>query len=123
MIKIKDLIKLSIEGLEPCRGYLSDKKIKLLEESWAGTFRNNILPVMPVNVLSMNYSEDQGRPTKDLLTAMGAAILQQIFNLTDEETRQEFAFNQMWHYALDTFDPKEQLSAERTLWTVRHHLA
>jgi hypothetical protein len=122
MRKIKDLNKLSIEGMEPWRGYLSDKKIKLLDKSWAGTFRNNILPVMPVNVLSMNYSEDQGRPTKDLLTAMGAAILQQIFNLTDEETRQQLAFNQMWHYALDTYDPKEQLFAERTMWTVRHHL-
>jgi len=122
MRKIKDLNKLTLEGMEPWRGYLSDKKIKLLEKSWAGTFRNSILPVLPVNTLAKNYIEDQGRPTKDLLTAMGAAILQQIFNLTDEETRQELAFNQMWHYALETYDPKEQLFAERTLWTVRHHL-
>lgn len=122
MRKIKDLNKLTLEGMEPWRGYLSDKKIKLLEKSWAGTFKNTILPVLPVKNLAENYSEDQGRPTKDLLTAMGAAILQQIFNLTDEETRQELAFNQMWHYALETYDPKEQLFAERTLWTVRHHL-
>jgi hypothetical protein len=122
MRNIKDLNKLSIEGMEPWRGYLSDKKIRLLDKSWAGTFRNSILPVLPVKTLAENYSEDQGRPTKDLLTAMGAAILQQIFNLTDEETRQQLAFNQMWHYALDTYDPKEQLFAERTMWTVRHHL-
>jgi hypothetical protein len=122
MRKIKDLNKLTLEGMEPWRGYLSDKKIKLLEKSWAGTFRNSILPALPVNTLAKNYIEDQGRPTKDLLTAMGAAILQQVFNLTDEETRQELAFNQMWHYALETYDPKEQLFAERTLWTVRHHL-
>jgi hypothetical protein len=108
--------------MEPWRGYLSDKKIKLLDKSWSGTFRNSILPVLPVKTLAENYSENEGRPTKDLLTAMGAAILQQIFNLTDEETRQQLAYNQMWHYALETYDPKEQLFAERTLWTVRHHL-
>jgi hypothetical protein len=52
MRKIKDLNKLSIEGMEPWRGYLSDKKIRLLDKSWAGTFRNSILPVLPVKTLA-----------------------------------------------------------------------
>ena len=42
--------------------------------------------------------------------------------MTDEETCEQLAFNQQWHYALETYDPKEQIFAERTLWTVRHHL-
>jgi hypothetical protein len=39
---------------------------------------------------------------------MFASKLQQIFNLTDEETGQELVFNQMWHHSLDTNDPKKQ---------------
>jgi hypothetical protein len=66
--------------METWRGYLSDKKIKLIDKSWAGTFRNNILPFLTVNVLSKIYSGNESRPTKDLLTAMGASIFQQIFN-------------------------------------------
>jgi len=122
MQKYKDLNISPLDGLEPWRGYLSKKKIDLLEKSWAGVFRKLILPIIPVDELAANYSKKTGRPTKDLLTAMGAAILQQIFDLTDEETREQLAFNQQWHYALETYDPKEQLFAERTLWTVRHHL-
>ncbi len=122
MRKINILNKLTFDGMEPWRGYLSDQKIKLLESSWAGVFRNEILPVLPVNILAKNFSENEGRPSKDLLTALGAAILQQIFNLTDKETREQLAFNQQWHYATETYDPKEQLFAERTLWNVRHLL-
>jgi len=122
MRKQKNLDNLSFEGMEPWQGYLSDAKIELLNKTWAGAFRQFILPNLPVDNLAKHYSKSMGRPTKDLMTAMGVAILQQIFDLTDMQTREQLAFNQQWHYALETFDPKEQLFAEKTLWTVRHHL-
>jgi Transposase DDE domain/Transposase domain (DUF772) len=122
MRKQKNLDNLSFEGMEPWQGYLSDAKIELLNKTWAGAFRKHILPNLPVDSLAQHYSKNMGRPTKDLMTAMGVAILQQIFDLTDMQTREQLAFNQQWHYALETFDPKEQLFAEKTLWTVRHHL-
>lgn len=118
----KDFNILHIPGMEPCKAYLSKEKIDLLNKTWAGTFRKHILPNLPVEKLYSNYSKTMGRPSKDLTTAMGAAILQQIFNLTDEETRHQLAFNQQWHYALETYEQKEQLFSEKTLWTVRHHL-
>jgi hypothetical protein len=122
MQKYRDINISTLEGMEPWQGYLSKRKIKLLEKSWAGTFRQHIFPILPVEELAVHYSQTTGRATKDLLTAMGAVILQQIFDLTDEETCEQLAFNQQWHYALATYDPKEQIFAERTLWTVRHHL-
>jgi hypothetical protein len=122
MIKQKNLNKLSFEGMESWQGYLSEEKRELLIKSWAGTFRNHILPSLPIEKLSQNYSNTMGRPTKDLLTGMGVAILQQIFDLTDGEAREQLAFNQQWHYALETYDPSEQVFAEKTLWTIRHHL-
>lgn len=122
MRKQKNLNKLSIEGMESWQGYLSKEKRELLIKSWAGTFRNHILPNLPIEKLSQNYSKTIGRPTKDLLTGMGASILQQMFDLTDEETREQLAFNQQWHFALETYDPSEQIFSEKTLWTIRHHL-
>lgn len=122
MRKQKNLNKLSIEGMESWQGYLSQEKRALLIKSWAGTFRNHILPNLPIEKLSENYSKTMGRPTKDLLTGMGAAILQQIFDLTDEQTREQLAFNQQWHYALETYEPSEQIFSEKTLWTIRQHL-
>jgi len=122
MRKQKNLNISTFEGMEPWHGYFSKEKQEILKKSWAGTFRKLILPNLPVDKLSQNYSQSQGRPTKDLLTAIGAAVLQQVFDLTDEETREQLAFNQQWHFALETYNPEEQLFSEKTLWTVRHHL-
>lgn len=122
MRKQKNLNKLSIEGMESWQGYLSKEKRELLIKSWAGTFRTHILPSLPIEKLSQNYSKTMGRPTKDLLTGMGVSILQQMFDLTDGEAREQLAFNQQWHYALETYDPSEQVFSEKTLWTIRHHL-
>lgn len=122
MRNLKNINIMHIEGMEPWRGYHSPQKLELLQKSWAGTFRAQIFTTLPVEKLSQFYSDKMGAPTKDLRTAMGVAVLQQIFNLTDEETREHLAFNQQWHYALDTYNPNEQLFAEKTLWTVRYHL-
>ncbi len=123
MRKQRNFGQTTILGLEPWQGYLSEGKISLLKKTWAHTFLTYILPKLPVRELSQFYSSNLGRPTKNLTTALGVCILQQIFDLTDNETRNELAFNQQWHYALDTFDPKEQLYSEKTLWTVRQHLS
>jgi hypothetical protein len=123
MRKQKNINILYLEGMEPWHVYHSAEKMELLQKTWAGAFRKHIFPILPVEQLSENYSKTMGRPTKDLSTAMGAAILQQIFDLTDKETREHLAFNQQWHFALDTFNPQEQLFSEKTLWTVRHHLS
>jgi len=53
--------------------------------------------------------------------AMGALLLQQMFDLSDGQTVEQFSFNLMWHYALGitgTGDGEAYLS-ERTLWTMR----
>ena len=47
-------------------------------------------------------NDDFGRPTKELYTVLGALILQQAQNLSDEETVKQLSFNIQWHYALNT---------------------
>ncbi len=123
MINQKHLNILSFDGMEPWQGYFSIEKIDFLKKTWANAFRTFILPSLAVEDISKFYSDKMGRPTKDLLTAIGAAVLQQIFDLTDLETRENLAFNQQWHFALETYNPKDQMFSEKTLWTVRHHLS
>jgi hypothetical protein len=55
---------------------------------------------------------------------LGAILFQQIFDLTDEETVSQMAFNLQWHYALD--NPEESDSVKyispKTLWSMRNIL-
>ena len=104
--------------------YLGPKRRKLLDESWAGLFREKILPELPVERMTPFFSPDQGRPTKELYAMLGALLFQQIFDLTDEETVSQMAFNLQWHYAVD--NPEESDSVKyispKTLWSMRHIL-
>ena len=62
-----------------------------------------------------------GRPTKEIRTVLGVLILQQLFDLTDQETVRQFAFNTEWHYALNIRleDDESKYLCERTLRTYR----
>jgi hypothetical protein len=102
--------------------YLGPKRKKLLSESWAGLFREHILVKLPVHKLARFFTEDFGRPTKEQYAALGSLILQQMHDLTDEETVSQFSFNLQWHYALDIpgeSDESKYLSP-KTLWRLRH---
>ena len=122
MIKVKDRNNLYIPGTEPWRNVLNDKKIKMLNDSWAGVVREHILPILPVREISKHFSKDMGRPTKELVTAIGAIVLQQLFDFSDAESRDQMAFNEQWHYALESFSADDQIISLKTLWNVRHLL-
>lgn len=102
-------------------GYLGTKRLQRLRESWPGLFRKEILPVLPVEKLMEDYNPSQGRPTKELYATLGAVLLQQMQDLTDEETIDRFAFDLQWHYALDITEESDQAAylCAKTLWTMR----
>ncbi len=122
MIKIKNHDNLYFEGMAPVDNHFHQRKIDLLKKSWAGVFREHVLPKLPVKEIAQNYDKFMGRPTKELTAMCGACVLQQFFDLTDEQTRDELAFNQQWHYALDVLDQEDQIISLKTLWTCRHLL-
>jgi hypothetical protein len=119
MIKIKDRDNLYFEGLDPLQNYFHPRKLELLKKSWAEVFRNHVLPQLPVAQIAKHFDETMGRPTKELRAMCGACVLQQFFDLTDEETRDQLSFNQQWHYALDVLDQDDQIVSLKTLWTCR----
>jgi len=101
--------------------HLGPKRLALLESSWAHLFREEILHTLPVEKLFPLFDGLKGRPTKELYAMLGIVLLQQMEDLTDEEAVRQFAFNIMWHYALNVTDPSDVSSyvSPRTLWTMR----
>lgn len=104
--------------------HLGDKRRRLLEESWAGVFRNKILPVLPVNELRKHYHITNGRPTNEMFAMVGLMILQQMHDLTDAEAVDQFAFNIKWHFALNITGTSDQSSyvSLKSLWNMRNLL-
>lgn len=104
--------------------FLGPKRRSILDTTWAKTFREDILPDLPVEILSATYDDHMGRPTKELYAMMGVMIIQQTEDLTDEETTRQFAFNIQWHYALNITGDSDKVSyiCPKTLWTMRDQL-
>jgi len=102
-------------------GYLGPKRRRLMDTSWAGLFRKEILPELPVEKIASSFRLDFGRPTKDLYTALGVLILQQMNDYSDDETMQQMSFNLQWHYALDITDESDESKciSPKTLWNFR----
>ena len=99
--------------------HLGLKRRKLLENSWAGVFRQYLLVHLPVQELAPHFCEDFGRPSKDMFMVLGALILQQLHDLTDKQTVEAVAFNISWHYALDIRNADDAYICERTLRNYR----
>jgi len=118
MIRIKNHKQLEIFD---SWSFLSPIRRRMLEQSWAGLFKEEILCELPVRKLKPFFNDGFGRPTKELHTALGVLILQQAFDLTDKETVNQLAFNIQWHYALNI--PEESDSVKyfcpKTLWNIR----
>lgn len=118
MIKVKDPNQLDI--FDPW-SFLTPKQRQLLDNGWPGIFRDHILPSIPVHKVGRYFDETFGRPSKELYSSIGALILQQIHDLTDEETVRQYALDIQWHYALNITegsDTAKYISA-RTLWKNR----
>jgi len=81
--------------------HIGPKRLKMLENSWAGVFRKYLLENLPVEKVASHFNLVMGRHTKELYTVIGALILQQLHDLSDPDVTRAVAFNTDWHYALD----------------------
>jgi len=118
MIRIKD--QKQNELFDPW-SFLSPKRRKLLDQSWAGLFQKELLCELPVAEVAPFFTDGFGRPTKELYTALGALVLQQTHDLTDEETVNQLSFNIQWHYALNITEESDSAKymCLKTLWNMR----
>ena len=102
-------------------GFLGPKRRELLDQSWAGLFQKELLCELPVSKVASFFTDGFGRPTKELYTVLGALVLQQAHDLTDEETVNQVAFNTQWHYALNITEESDSAKymCHKTLWNMR----
>jgi hypothetical protein len=97
--------------------FLEGKRRRLLEQSWAGVMRRFLFEEFPVEQIGAAFAVRMGRPSKELYTMLGALVLQQINDLSDEEVTATLAFDQRWHFALDIVGEgdADKYVCERTL--------
>jgi len=122
MLTIKNPNQLNI--FDPW-GFLTPKRRTMLDSSWPGLFREHILPSIPIHKVAKYFDETFGRPTKELYAMIGALILQQTLDFTDEEAVQQYAFNIQWQYALNITEESDSAKyiSLKTLWNNRNIVA
>lgn len=82
-----------------------------LEQGWQGIFRTTLLELMPVEKLGTDFSQDQGRPTKELYAMAGLMVIQQMQGWTAEEAADAYMFDLSVQYALNVGHHQVELSA------------
>ena len=115
MIRIKDHKQLE---LFDSWGFLSPKRRRMLEESWPGLFRQQLLCELPVDKLIPFLRDGFGAPSKELYTLLGVLLLQQTMDLNDAQAVEQLSFNIQWHYALNITEESDSAKyiSEKTLW-------
>ncbi|RJP35126.1 MAG: hypothetical protein C4527_01095 [Candidatus Omnitrophota bacterium] len=101
--------------------FLGPKRMQMLESGCPHFFREYLYEELPVGAIKTAFHASQGLPRKELTTALGVLLLQQVFDLTDAQAVRQLAFNTEWHYTLNlhTEDDESKTMCERTLRTSR----
>ena len=102
--------------------HLTPKQRHLLDTGWPGLFREHILASIPVGKVAKFFDPTCGRPTKELFAMLGALILQQILDLTDDETVRQYSLDTQWHFALNIVERSDtaRYMSHKTLWNNRN---
>lgn len=87
----------------------------MLEKSWAITFADKVFPAIDENIFSVLYREKASRPNTPVNVIVGALILKEALNVTDDEIVEAMAFDIRYQYALHTTSFEEQPISDRTL--------
>jgi hypothetical protein len=73
---------------------------KRLVNIWPQVFRDQVFPSLPVDAVASTYCKDNGAPTKNLNTMLGLLFIQELMDLTDQQTIDALAFDKRIQYAL-----------------------
>jgi len=104
--------------------FLSKRKQQMLERSWAQPFSDHIFTLINEHIFAPLYSEKtNSRPNAPINVVVGALILKEFTNLTDEEITESCEFDFRFQYALHTTSFENQPVSERSLSRFRSRLA
>lgn len=94
---------------------LTERERKCLEKSWAKVFSDEIFPAIDKDRFRVLYSENASRPNTPVNIIVGALIIKEIFDLSDDEMVENLMLDIHYQYALRTTSFEEQPLSDKTL--------
>ncbi len=102
---------------------LTERERKFLERSWAKYFAEFIFPKIDEIPYAVLYSDKDSRPNTPVNVQIGALLLKELTNLSDDELLESLMFDIRFQYALHTTSFAEQPLSDRTLSRFRARCA
>ena len=95
---------------------LTAREQKVLENSWAKVFSDEVFPTIDEERFAVLYSADKAsRPNTPVNIIIGALILKELFNLSDDEIVENLMLDLRFRYALHTTSFDEQPLSDKSL--------
>ena len=79
---------------------LTDRERKCLEKSWAKVFSDEIFPAIDEDHFRVLYSETASRPNTPVNVIVGALIIKELFDLSDDEVVENLMLDVHYQYCV-----------------------
>ena len=100
--------------------HLTDRERKALEKSWAQSFSEEIFPMIDEEPFRVLYCEDNGSPNTPVNVVIGASIIKELLDLSDDEIVEGLMLDVRYQYALHTTSFEEQPLSDKSLTRFRN---
>lgn len=94
---------------------LTAREQKALERSWAKIFADEIFPAIDEKRFAVLYSDKASRPNTPVNIIVGALIIKELFDYSDDEMVENLMLDFRIQYALHTTSFEEQPLSDKTL--------
>ena len=102
---------------------MTEREKKFLDRSWAKYFAEFIFPKIDEIPYAVLYSDKDSRPNTPVNVQIGALLIKELTNLSDDELLESLMFDIRFQYALHTTSFAEQPLSDRTLSRFRARCA
>lgn len=94
---------------------LTAREQKALENSWAKVFAEEVFPKIDEKPFAVLYSDKASRPNTPVNVIIGACIIKELFDYSDDELVEGLMLDLRLQYALHTTSFTEQPLSDKTL--------
>ena len=95
--------------------HLTAREQKALETSWAKPFAEEVFPMIDEEPFRVLYCEDNGAPNTPVNIIVGASIIKELLDLSDDEVVEGLMLDIRLQYALHTTSFEEQPLSDKSL--------
>ena len=100
--------------------HLTEREQKALEKSWAKPFAEELFPMIDEEPFRVLYCEDNGAPNTPVNVLIGASIVKEMNDYSDDEIVEGLMLDVRLQYALHTTSFKEQPLSDKSLSRFRN---